>query len=164
MLFIAALVQVFPDARFVMTHRPISEVIPSVADVYLELSQAYSDAVDPPSLAVKNIVTWEKAMQRMIAFREGPQDRRFFDIPFKAFMRDPFPSIERLYAFLGEALTPETRLRMQAWRDASPRDKHGQHRIDLDVFAIDLASLDARFAFYHDRFADMFHGTAQERH
>jgi len=45
-LFIDALDQVFPDARFWMTHRDIAEVVPSVADVYLELSQAYSDDVD----------------------------------------------------------------------------------------------------------------------
>lgn len=155
-LFIEALDEVFPDARFVMTHRVITQVIPSVADVYLELSQAYSDDVDPPQLAASNTATWEKAMHRMIAFREGGADPRFFDIAFKPFMRDPFPWIERLYAFIGEEFTQETRAAMQAWRDDTPRDKHGRHEVDLNLFGIDLASLEERFAFYRNRFPEMF--------
>jgi Sulfotransferase family len=132
------------------------EVIPSVADVYLELSQAYSDEVSAPALAAANIATWDKAMRRMIAFRGGERDSRFYDIAFAPFMRDPFPALEGLYRFIGEELTVETRERMQAWRDASPRDKHGRHRPDLEAFAIDPAALDARFAYYHQRFAGMF--------
>jgi hypothetical protein len=155
-LFIAALARVFPDARFVMTHRVIGEVIPSVADVYLELSQAYSDQVDPAALAAANVATWDKAMRRMIAFREGEQEGRFYDIAFASFMRDPFPALEGLYRFIGEDLTAETRARMQAWRERSPRDKHGRHRPDLEAFGIDLAALDARFAYYHQRFPGMF--------
>lgn len=155
-LFIEALFKVFPDARFVMTHRRVGEVIPSVADVYLELSQAYSDEVDPTVLAEANIATWDKAMRRMIAFRTGEQDSRFYDIAFAPFMRDPFPALEGLYGFIGEELTAETRERMQAWRQTSPRDKHGRHRPDLEAFAIDLGALDARFGYYHERFPEMF--------
>ena len=36
-LFIDALSQVFPDARFWMTHREVGSVLPSVADLYFEL-------------------------------------------------------------------------------------------------------------------------------
>jgi hypothetical protein len=103
-----------------------------------------------------NISTWDKAMQRMIAFRGGGQDHRFFDIGFASFMRNPFPALDQLYAFIGEPLTDETRAHMQAWRDASPRDRYGRHQVDLALFGIDSGALDARFAYYHDRFAAMF--------
>jgi hypothetical protein len=161
-LFISALDSVFPDARFVMTHRAIDQVIPSVADVYLELSTAYSDHVEPPRLAAMNVESWDKAMRRMIAFRDAGNDHRFYDIAFRDFMRNPFPALEGLYAFIGEELTPETSAAMAAWRAASPRDKHGRHEVDLDLFALDLAALNDRFAFYHDRFAGMFGGTRKE--
>ena len=42
-LFIEALDTVFPDARFVMTHRDVASVVPSVADLYYELHKAYAD-------------------------------------------------------------------------------------------------------------------------
>ena len=149
-LFVGALDKVFPDARFVMTHRAIEDVIPSVADVYFELSRAFSDEIDPPALARLNVASWDKAMRRMIAFREAGADHRFHDIAFAGFVRDPFPDLERLYAFVGAELTHETRARMQAWRDATPRERHA---IDAAAFAIDRAALRQRFGFYRAHFA-----------
>jgi hypothetical protein len=151
-VFIGALDQVFPDARYCMTHRDIGAVLPSVADVYYELSKAYSDDVDKAFLARQNAEWTELGLRRLIAFRDAGNDHRFFDIHFAPFQKDPFPSLERLYAFVGETLTPEARARMLAWRENMPREKHGAHTYDLAEFGIDLKALRERFRFYSDRF------------
>lgn len=151
-MFIGALNEVFPDARFWMTHRDIASVVPSVSDVYYELSQAYSDQVDKPFLARQNAAWTELGLKRVIAFRDAGNDDRFFDIQFGPFMKDPFPILEQLYAFLGEPLTEEARAGMRAWRENAPREKHGAHTYDLAEFDIDLAALRERFRFYSDRF------------
>ena len=121
-LFIEALNGVFPDAHFVMTHRDVASVIPSVADLYYELHKAYADEVDLPAIGQDARNFCALGMQRMIAFREAGNDHRFFDIHFAPFQKDPFPILEALYAFLGEKLTPEARDRMEAWRRNTPRD------------------------------------------
>ena len=146
------LAEVFPDARFWMTHRDIASVLPSVCDVYLELSQAYSDCVDKHYLGRQNTEWTELGLRRLIAYRDAGRNHRFFDIHFAPFQKDPFPALERLYAFLGEELSDETRARMQTWRENVPRDKHGVHRCDPADFGIDLAALHARFRFYSERF------------
>lgn len=151
-VFIEALDQVFPDARYVMTHRDVASVLPSVADVYYELSQAYSDKVDKVFLARQNADWTELGLRRLMAFREAGNEHRFFDIHFAPFQKDPFPTLERLYDFLGETFTPEARARMQAWRESMPRDKHGTHTYDLAEFGIDLAAVRERFRFYTDRY------------
>lgn len=151
-LFIEALVQVFPDARFWMTHRDIASVIPSVTDLYYELHKAYSDQVDKAALARTNIECWELGMRRTIAFRDAGHEGRFFDIQFAAFQEDPLPIIARLYDFLGEEFTPEARVRMEAWRADTPRDKHGSHHYEAADFGIDAAALRERFGFYAERF------------
>jgi Sulfotransferase family len=151
-LFIDALVRVFPDARFWMTHRDVSEVIPSVADLYFEMAQAFSDHVDKPFLGRLNVAMWEVGLRRLAAFRDGGQDHRFFDIHFAPFQRDPFPIIEKLYRFLGEELTEETRARMRAWRENTPRDKHGAHRYEASEFGIDPGLVRQQFRFYSERF------------
>jgi len=151
-VFIDALDAVFPDARYWMTHRDIASVIPSGADLYSELASAFSDDVDKAYMGRLNTETWELGMQRLIAFRDRGQDHRFFDIHFAPFQRDPFPVIERLYAFLGEPLTAEARARMEAWRRDTPREKHGAHRYDPADFGLDPAALRDRFRFYADRF------------
>jgi hypothetical protein len=151
-MFIEALDEVFPDARYWMTHREIGAVVPSVCDVYYELSKAYSDQVHKAYLAQQNADWTELGLRRVIAFRDAGNDHRFFDIQFAPFQKDPFPSLERLYAFLGEPFTAETRARMQAWREAMPRDKHGAAPHDAAAFGIDLAALRERFRFYTERF------------
>lgn len=151
-VFIGALAQVFPDAKFWMTHRDVAAVIPSVADLYFELTRAGSDHVDKIAIGKVTSDFCELGMRRMIAFRDAGNEQRFFDVQFAPFMKDPFPTLERLYAFLGETLTPQARERMQAWRRTTPRDKHGEHVYDAADFGLDAARLRARFRFYSDRF------------
>jgi len=150
-LFIGALSRVFPDARYCMTHRDVASVIPSVADVYLELSKAYCDDVDRRALGRLAADFCELGMRRMIAFRDAGNDHRFFDIHFAPFQRDPLSILPALYDFLGEELTPLTRARMEAWRRSTPRND-SYERTDMAEFGLDAAGLRQRFRFYSDRF------------
>ncbi len=151
-LFIDALAQVFPDARYVMTHRDVANVIPSVADLYYELSRAYSDHARKRYLGQHAAEFCEIAMKRMIAFRNKGHDHRFFDIHFAPFQSDPFPILEQLYSWLGEDLSDGARARMRAWREEMPRDKHGSHQYDPADFGLDPAQLRESFSFYATRF------------
>jgi len=151
-LFIDALVEVFPDARFWMTHRDIAAVIPSVADLYFEMARAFSDDVDKTYLGRVNVNMWELGLRRLIAFRDGGANQRFFDIQFAPFQRDPFPILTQLYRFLGEELTDAAQTRMRSWRQNTPRDKHGTHSYTASDFGIDPGRLRQQFRFYSDRF------------
>jgi hypothetical protein len=151
-LFILALNHVFPDARFVMTHRDVASVVPSVADLYYELHKAFSDIVDLPAIGLETSDFCELGMRRMIAFRDGGENHRFFDIHFIPFQQDPFPSIASLYEFLGEQLTAETRARMQAWRRSKPLDEQAYARTSPVEFGLDRNELRQQFQFYTDRF------------
>lgn len=154
-LAIGALNDVFPDAIFWITHRNVASVIPSVADLHFELTQGYTDCIDKAYIGQSNSNVWEIGMRRLLAFRNSGNEGRFIDIFFDEFQRDPFPSIERLYAFLGEELTDETRDRMTAWRLSNPRGKHGGHKYDPAEFSIDLDDLAKAFSFYHGRFGGL---------
>ena len=151
-LFVEALNRVFPDARFVMTHRDVAAVIPSVADLYMEMRKALSDSPDLIAIGRETADWCELGMRRMIAFRSAGQDHRFFDIHFEPFQADPFPTLEQLYRFLGEELTPEARAAMEAWRRSKPRSEQRYERTDPVMFGLNPAALRERFSFYSDRF------------
>ncbi len=152
-MFIGALDTVFPDARYCMTHRDVASVVPSAADLYFEMSKPNTDALDKSWLGQVNLESAELGMRRMIAFREAGNEHRFFDIHFALFQKDPFPVLERLYAFLGEELSAEARARMQAWRDDTPRGKHGAHEYDPADFGLHKGAIREQFRFYAERFA-----------
>lgn len=151
-LFIDALDQVFPDARYCMTHRDVANVIPSVADIFFEMGKVASDTPDKQWIGAVNAESCELGMRRMIAFREKGNDHRFFDIYFSPFQKDPFPVMEKLYAFLGEEFTAETQARMAAWRRNTPRGQHGKHDYDPASFGLDAAVLREKFRFYSKRY------------
>ena len=151
-LFVGSLVEVFPDARFWMTHRDVTKVIPSLADLYYELRHVNSDFTDKAAIAEINAEWAELGLRRTLAFRDAGNDHRFFDIHFAPFQKDPFPILQQLYDWLGEPFTAEARARMQAWREAMPRDAHGVHEYHPEEYGIDLNAVRERFRFYTDRF------------
>jgi hypothetical protein len=151
-MFITALDKVFPDARYCMTHRDVANVIPSVADLYFEMHKPNTDVPNKPWMGAVNAEYCELGMQRMMAFREAGNEHRFFDIHFAPFQKDPFPTLQKLYDFLGETFTPEARERMETWRREQPRDKHGRHEYDAADFGLDTAQIREQFRFYSDHF------------
>jgi hypothetical protein len=151
-LFIDALDRVFPDARYCMTHRDVAAVIPSVSDLYYEMNKAAADAPDKHYLGELSVEWTELGMHRVIDFRGRGNEERFFDIYFAPFQKDPFPVLDRLYAFLGEEFTAEARARMEVWRRDTPRDKHGGHSYDAADFGLESAALRERFRFYSERY------------
>jgi hypothetical protein len=144
--------RVYPDARFVMTHRDITKVIPSVAAVMSALSASLTEHPDPAYLGRHNAEVWETSLHRLIAFRDAGNEHRFFDISFEDMQTEPMGTIRRLYAWLDQDLSPEAEQRMATWWEENSRERHGAHRYRAEDFGIDLDELRDRFRFYTDRF------------
>jgi len=150
--FLPALDAVYPDARFVMTHREASKVIPSNMTFVLALTRAFTDERDLKAMARHMVDFWEQALRRLVAFRDDGNDHRFFDIDFADFQNDPLHEIERLYEWLGEPLTDEAEQRMRAWWAAQATERQSAAKIDFAELGIPLEELRSRFAFYNDRY------------
>ncbi|WP_426573738.1 sulfotransferase family protein [Aquihabitans sp. McL0605] len=149
---IEALDAVYPDARFLMTHRDIGKVLPSLCALYDTLSCVLTERPDPVAIGTQNLELWRISLERLIAFRERGNDHRFHDLAFEDVQRDPIGSMERLYADLGDELTPETRRGMEAWWADASKDRSGPGRYDPAAYGLDLAAIQEQFAFYYDRF------------
>jgi hypothetical protein len=152
-MFLEAYEKVFPEARFVQTHRDVSKVLPSVCDLYYTLLSMGNPDIDPGYVGELNMSQWGIALDRMLEFRRDPaRDARFLDIGFTQFQSDPIAEMRRLYDWLGDELTQDTIDRMLAWRADNPKDKHGAHTYDGAQFGITEDALAARFGAYRDRF------------
>jgi len=148
---IAALDAVYPDARFVMTHRDIASVLPSVCAVKHALMTPVTNHPDLLALGRHEMALWSKSLRRLIAFRDDGREDRFFDVGFAALQADPMGAVEELYREMGDELIPETRHRMREWWEASAADRRSA-RVDPSAFGLDPAAVREQFAFYHDRF------------
>jgi hypothetical protein len=152
MYAIDALDRVYPDARFVMTHRDIASVIPSVSAVMFTLSKTLTTEPNPLYWGRHNTQVWDTALHRTMAFRDAGGDDRFFDIGFVQMQTDPIGALRGLYAWLGEDLTPVAEARMAEWWDANSRERQGARSHRPEDYGLDADALRERFRFYTERF------------
>jgi len=142
---------VYPDARFVMTHRDIGSVLPSVCAVKEALSTPLTPSFDRLALGRHEHRIWLESIRRLVDFRNDGREDRFVDISFSAMQSDPIGSMKTLYAQLGDELTPDTRSRMAEWWEESAKERRS-NRPDAAAYGLDMDTIRRDFAFYHDQF------------
>jgi hypothetical protein len=142
---------VFPDARFVMTHRDPTEVMVSVADVYAEVGRQFSDGIDLRYLGELNVEHWTAGIAGLLRFRAEHGDDRFYDIDFEAVQRDPIGQVQGLYAWLGEPVTDPFEQGMRRWWAEHAEHREANVHPDASEFGLDLDEVRGRFAEYARR-------------
>lgn len=154
MFSIDALDAVYPQSRFVITHRDVTKVIPSVASVETAVVRMYTGKADPLYFGAHCLEMWDIALRRFIAFRDRVGEERFYDIAFEAFQADPIGSTRGLYEWLGEDFTRDAERAMRDWwaQNQSEREQTGGHSYTPADFGLDPDELAERFAYYGDRF------------
>jgi hypothetical protein len=158
LLWLDALDAVFPDARFVMTHRDPTDVMVSVADVYQEVGRQFSDDVDLHYLGRLNVDQWVTGMERLLEFRRRPgNDERFFDIDFRAMQADPLGEVGRLHDWLGEPVRAEFEAGMTRWWATNAEHREENVHPDPEAFGLDLDEVRSRFAAYTARMEEWIH-------
>lgn len=147
-IMIESLSRVYPDARFVWTHRDPAKVLPSISRMVEILRAPYIEDAQTDEFAAAHPRIWERAMRRLLLFRTQHEDR-FFDIYHSDLLENSPKEIERLYKWLGWPLDQSLVDAVLRWRAAHPRQEKS-YRAEADRF--DPADLQRRFAFYTDRF------------
>ena len=152
MLDLPALMEVFPDARIIFTHRDPKKIVGSAASLAWNQTAIYSDDVTPYDVGQEWMRKSVLQVERMMAARSlVPADRRI-DIGYEAMDRDWRGTMARIYAFLDLDMAPAMPA-MQNYVDRSRRLKRTPHRYSLEQFGLDEGEVRARFAAYATRFA-----------
>lgn len=152
MLSLDALLETYPDARFVMTHRDPAKVLGSVCSVISRLRALTSDLREPEVVGQEQLELWEEALARCIRFRERVGEARFADVHFRDQLTDPVAAVERAYRKLGIPFTEKAKGRMQEWAREHRRGRHGAHEYRLEDYGLRHPHVRERFAFYTRRF------------
>jgi Sulfotransferase family len=151
LLYLPDLDKIFPDARFVMTHRDPVAVILSVATVYADIAGHFTDELDLHYLGRLNVRTWGEGIRRAVAYRDRGNQHRFYDISFQDMQRDPVGQVRGLYDWLGEAVTPAFEANMAAWWKKNEAAREAAAKPDPARFGIDLDELTSLFSDYRAR-------------
>lgn len=131
------LLQVYPDARIVQTHR---DPIVCMASTTSLMGTLYYMRSDQPFNAqlFDNIIMGEATARRLEHVIEQRETgvvpaANITDSRYQDLMDDPMACIARIYAHFGMPLTDAARQRMQDYLRAKPKGKFGAHQYTVDA-------------------------------
>ena len=147
------LVETFPDATFVVTHRDPVAVIQSAATMTCYGARMSYRTSDPEWY----LEHWRTRVHQLLS--ASMRDRallpaeRVVDVPFHEFMQDDFAMIERVYEVAGLPMTRTARSEIEAHLAAHRRGQHGQVVYDLRAdFGAEPKRVREGFETYLERF------------
>ena len=154
--FFDAILDTFPDANIVWTHRNISNVVASLSSLMHAFSFLYRDRFDPVAFRNNLVDLVDIGVRRLMNCRDAlpaNEQQRVYDVHFKNLMEDPIPVVKDIYRAFGYDYTEEFEANMRRWLKENPQGKHGSHNYSLDAYGIDRKELEQRFEEYVKRFS-----------
>jgi hypothetical protein len=144
----------YPTARFVMTHRDPAAALPSTCSTILDsrAKRLPHLPTDRRAFGPQMLEHWTAGMDRGLDERAALGEDRFVDVGQHEFETDPVGTAERVYAFAGLHLSADVRRAMAQWATENRRGARGEHRYHASEFGLTGDEIHRAFADYLNRF------------
>jgi hypothetical protein len=157
-LHVKALLDVFPDAQLVWTHRDVFKAAGSFLSLLEAIQSGFCEKPDRAFIA--RTYPHQFAEHLLRPLEERKHRGRFCDVQYAELVRDPIPLMRRLYDWLGDPFTAEAEAGMRAWLAENPQGRFGQHRYSLEQYGLTVDDLKPMLAPYLEQFAPEKEGFA----
>ena len=146
------LVEAYPDAVFIQTHREPRDVMPSWLSLTEAVRSLTTRGADPAAIGTEQLDLVSRMLGQAARFRAAsPEiDRRFADVSYLDLTENPIGTAAELYRHFGWVFDDDTRARTERWQAAqSVRRQAGPgHRYSLAHYGLTAPQVDAAFARY----------------
>ena len=153
LLALEEILQVYPDALIVVTHRDPIQALASNCSFATYLREKFSDHVDRGEVGRQMKEMVGSHLHGLVDFDDAHGTRvPVAHVDYARVVADPEAVMAEVYDALGLELTASVRRSIIAWREANPPGKRGTHRYDLGDYGLDVDQVAEEYAFYTDRF------------
>jgi hypothetical protein len=148
------LLETYPDARLIWTHRDPAVVVTSVVSFTGFMRASMTSDFDPPRFGREWATFEELVLLRGLSVRDRISDAgtRIYDLHYQDLMRDPVGSIGAVMKHFDLPFSAASADGVGRFVEAHPKGEHGPHRYDPSDFGLEPERLRERFAFYTERF------------
>jgi hypothetical protein len=154
----SALIAVYPDAKFVLTHRDPVNVIASVCSLVQSLTSTFTDADFRDYIRA----TWPEVvatlLDRQNAFRDAQiaagNGDAFVDVAYGDLVAEPIGTVASIYGSLDHPFTAEAEAAMVAHSAEHRQNRFGTHTYSLEEWDFSRPELEERCAPYLTRYAE----------
>jgi len=148
-----ALLQTFPDATIVVTHRDPVAVFTSWITMTCYAARLSRNPVVFDEVIPHAQLLQKRLLDGIVRDRDALPAGRTEHVYFHEFMVDDVGTLERIYDRAGIAWTEQTRAEIAGYIETHPRGRHGRIRYDLEGdFGIDREGIYELFANYMSAF------------
>lgn len=153
LVHLETVISLFPDARFVFTHRDPAKALSSICSLVAYTRAIFSDDVAPQAVG-REIMEgyWPEALDRAQSLRAGLAAGRSTDVRHADLARDPIGTVENAYAALGLPFGGPARTAMESFL---ARERAGTPRTHVHApegFGLTTGAIRERFGAYCERF------------
>ena len=151
-LFLRTLLDFYPDARLVWTHRDPFTAVGSLCSIISSSQMRHVGHSDDEWIGQNYPKQAALHAQRIMEVRDEIGEDRIYDLHYAKVIRDPIGAMRDLYAWLGDDYTPEAEAGMRGWLAENPQGKFGKHEYNLARFGQSKETLQPLLADYLDRY------------
>ncbi|MFO0689206.1 MAG: sulfotransferase [Myxococcota bacterium] len=146
------LLEFYPDARLIWTHRDPGPVTASVSSLNTTLQSTFTDHPDPRAVGAEWLDKLKFAVDRGMAFDDRAKPGWCVHVHYDELMRDPIATMRRIYGHFDEAPSRLHERRIEAWLREKPQTAEGRHVYDPVDFGFTYAELAEIWRPYRERF------------
>jgi hypothetical protein len=130
------LLNVYPDARIVYTHREPEKIIASLCSLAAVTWSMTSDDVDLDQVAEFALAVAQRCQAAgRTALQTVPRDQ-IMHVEYDELVKDPVAMARGIYERFGYPADPGLEARMRDWLRNHPSDRHGKHAYQLSDFGL----------------------------
>jgi hypothetical protein len=151
-LFLETLLQVYPDARLVWTHRDPLAALGSFCSIISLSHRAFTEGVTPGWIGENCLWQAQQHADRIMDFRDKFGEDRVIDVHYSELTDNPIGTMRTLYAALGDDFDGAAEQGMSNWLADNPQNKFGKHEYKLDQYGLSPEIAAPAFERYLSRY------------
>jgi len=160
LLMLEDLLEAYPDACLVQTHREPTRIVASLASMIRSLRKMrFADVpelMEPKAIARSVLRHFGQALERGTKSRENPAiDARFIDVAYRDTISQPLVVLRRIYDHFDLPWTEAFEQRVKDHLAVDRKTGHGAHKYSLEEFGVPELDVPRQFPNYRTRFGDL---------
>jgi hypothetical protein len=142
-----ALLETYPDALVIQTHRPVETILASMCSLAQHTAEGWSTTFSGAQIGADAMETWSRGLERFNTVRAKHNPAQFYDVDYHDLIADPLGAVANVYGHFRLALTGEAR---KAMEDSHAESQTGarapKHKYSLADYGLTAEEVKERFA------------------
>jgi hypothetical protein len=145
--------KIYPDAKFVQTHRPLLDVLSSVSSLFCKMRSPYSHHVDPIGVGVEMMKDFGGALNKLVELRahNSHVNSIFLDLQYSDIIKNPDAAYEAFCEFSGIGLPDGYASNGSNFQRERPQHRNGKHVYKPEWFGLGQEVINNKFLAYNQR-------------